>query len=148
MTRAYTYLLKIYPPEYLDAFANEMLDAFNEVFEERSRQGIASLLSFLLAELFSIIKGAFKEWAARFTYSIYHSSSYVTRSCRADRLLMRPAGVARASYFVEAPSEVNEPDPIDNNCMCVNVHQRFASASPLRRLLMLICEMFVPMHRF
>jgi hypothetical protein len=147
MTRAYKRLLQIYPPEYLEAFANEMLEAFDEALQERSRQGVASLLPFLLRELFSIFKSAVSEWAARLTYSIYHSSSYVSRSCRANRLLMRPAGIARESYFVEATANVSEAALIDDSGMCVNVHQRFVSASPLRRLLMLTCTMFVPIHR-
>jgi hypothetical protein len=146
MTLVYKVLLRIYPPEYLEAFANEMLEAFDEALQERSRKGAASLLSFLFGELFSILKGAMSEWAARVTYSIYHSSSYVSRSCQANRLLMRPAGVARESYFLTT-SSVSEESLIDDSGMCVNVHQRFVSASPLRRLVMLTCSMFVPIHR-
>jgi hypothetical protein len=145
MTSAYKVLLQIYPPEYLEAFASEMLEAFDEAHQERSRQGAASLLSFLFGEFFSILKGAMSEWAARLTYSIYHSSSYVSRSCQANRLLMRPAGVARESYFLTT-SSISEAALIDDSGMCVNVHQRFVSASPLRRLVMLTCSMFVPIH--
>jgi hypothetical protein len=147
MTRAYERLLQIYPPEYLEAFADEMMEAFDEALQECRRQSAASLLSFLLMELFSILKSAMSEWVARLTYSLYHSSSYVSRSCRANRLLMRPAGVARESYFVETTAGVSDAALIDDSGMCVNVHQRFVSASPLRRLLMLICTMFVPIHR-
>ena len=147
MTLAYKALLRLYPPEYREIFANEMLSVFEEVLQEHRRRGALRLLSFLFTELVSIINGALKEWIARFTYSLYHSNSYISRSCMPNRLLMRHAGVAREAYFVEAkPGGKNLMIP-DDSGMCVNVHQRFVSASPLRRLFMLTCAMFFPMHR-
>ena len=146
MTRAYKALLQVYPPEYREMFAHEMLDAFEAVFHERSRRGPSSLLLFLFLELVSILKGASTEWIARFNYSIYHSSSYLSRSCLPNRLLMRPAGVAREAYFLELAPGGKRSAPADYNGMCLNVHQRFVSASPIRRLLMLTCALFLPIH--
>src|SRR5262245_28851342 len=134
MIRAYKALLQIYPPEYREMFALEMLDVFENVFQERSRLGASSLLLFLFKELVSIIKGASTEWVDSFTYSIYHSSSYLNRSCLPNRLLMRPAGVARDVYFFESAPASERSAPPDDNGMCLHVHQRFVSASPIRRL--------------
>jgi len=147
MTSAYKTLLRVYPPEYREMFAHEMLDAFEGAFQERWRGGKSSLLLFLFLELVSILKGALTEWIARFTYSIYHSSSYLSRSCLPNRLLMRPAGVAREAYFFESAMGSKQPAPADDKNMCLNIHQRFVSASPITRLLMLTCAMFLPMHR-
>jgi len=145
MTRVYKALLRIYPQEYREMFASEMLDAFEDVFQEFCLRGPSSLLLFLFLELVSILKGASTEWIARFNYSIYHSSSYLSRSCLPSRLLMRPAGVAREAYFLElGPGKRSAPS--DYNGMCLNVHQRFVSASPIRRLLMLTCALFLPIH--
>src|SRR5262249_47624318 len=144
MTRAYKALLQVYPPEYREMFAHEMLDAFDEVFQERSRRGASSLLLFLFLELVCILKGALTEWIAKFIYSIYHSNSYLSRSCLPNRLLMRPAGVDREVYFFEsAPDSKQQPAPADDHSMCLNVHQRFVSASPIKRLLILTCAMFL-----
>jgi len=147
MIRAYKALLQIYPPQYREMFAHEMLDAFQDVFQERCRLGASGLFLFLFMELVSIIKGASTEWIESLTYSIYHSSNYLHRSCLPNRLLMRPAGVARDVYFFESAPGSERSAPTDDNGMCLNVHQRFVSASPIRRLLMLTCAMFLPMHR-
>lgn len=147
MTRAYEALLQIYPPEYRAMFAREMLDAFEDLFQERSRLGSSSLLLFLFMELVSILKGASTEWIDRFSYSIYHSNNYLSRSCLPNRLLMRPAGIAREVYFFESAPGTKRSAPADDSGMCLNVHQRFVSASPIRRLLMLTFAMFLPMHR-
>ena len=147
MTRAYEALLQIYPREYREMFAHEMLDAFDDVFHERCRLGASSLLLFLFMELISILKGASTEWIDRFTYSIYHSSNYLSKSCLPNRLLMRPAGIARDAYFFSSAPGIKRSAPADDRGMCLNVHQRFVSASPIRRLLMLTCAMFLPMHR-
>ena len=146
MTRVYKALLRIYPKEYREMFASEMLDAFADVFQECSLKGTSSLLLFLFLELVSILKGASTEWIARFNYSIYHSSSYLSRSCLPNRLLMRPAGIAREAYFLEVAPGSKRSAPADYNGMCLNVHQRFVSASPIRRLLMLTCALFLPIH--
>ena len=147
MTRAYKALLKIYPPEYRETFANEMLSAFEEILQEQNRRGALGLSLFLLTELVSIVKSALAEWIARSIYSMYHSNSYISRSCLPNRILMRPAGVARESYFVEAKPGGKDLIVLVNSEMCVNVHQRFVSASPLRRLFMLTCAVFFPIHR-
>ena len=147
MTRAYEALLQIYPPEYRAMFAREMLDAFEDLFQEHSGLGASSLLLFLFKELVSMLKGASTEWIDRFTYSIYHSSNYLSRSCLPNRLLMRPAGIAREVYFFESAPGSKRSAPAADSGMCLNVHQRFVSASPIRRLLMLTCEVFLPMHR-
>ncbi|HKA18629.1 MAG TPA: hypothetical protein VKN18_09945 [Blastocatellia bacterium] len=147
MLRAYKALLQIYPPEYCEMFAHEMLDTVEGVLLERSRRGALSLLLFLFLELVNILKGALTEWIDRFTYSIYHSSSYLSRSCLPNRLLMRPAGVAREAYFFESTPDSEQSAGGDDSGMCLNVYQRFVSASPIRRLLMLTCAMLFPMHR-
>jgi hypothetical protein len=147
MLRAYKALLQIYPPEYREMFAHEMLDAFQEICQEHGLRVGLHLLPLLFRESLSILKGASAEWIARFTYSIYHSSSYVRRSCLPNRLLMRPAGIAREAYFLEAAHGGTRSVADDDTGMCLNVHQRFVSASPLRRLVMLACARFIPIHR-
>src|SRR5262245_36000854 len=135
MTRAYKALLQIYPPEYRAMFAGEMLVAFEVLSRERSRLGASSQFLFLFMDLGSILKGASTKWIDRFTYSIYHSSSYLSRSCLPNRLLMRPAGIAREVYFFESDPGSKRLAPADDSGMCLNVHQRFVSSSPIRRLL-------------
>ena len=147
MTCAYKALIRIYPPEYREMFAEEMLVAFQETLQEQSRRSGTSLLSFLLMELLGILKGACSEWLARFTYSLYHSSSYMRRSCLPNRILMRPAGIDKEAYFLDAATNTTRTVADSDTGMCLNVHQRFVLASPLRRLVMLACARFLPMHR-
>lgn len=146
MRRVYETLLQLYPRDYSELFAAEMLSAFEEAFEERRRHGSAGFLRFVLAELISLVRGVRAEWIAKTAHGVYHSSSYIGNSCLPDRHVMRPAGVARKLYFVDQTSSAVAAELIDEAGMCVNAHQRFVFASPLKRLLILTCTLFLPMH--
>ena len=146
MSRVYKVLLQLYPADYADVFSPEMLAAFEQAFEEHRRLGSAGLLHFLLAELISLLRGIWAEWVAKTAYNIYHSNSYTGQRCAPDRRLMRPPGVDRESYFAEQNARAKVADLIEENAVCVNAQQRFVFASPLRRLLILTCAVFLPMH--
>jgi hypothetical protein len=141
---AYAVLLRLYPADHRALFAAEMLATFNEAAEENQAHGRAAFIRFIVAELIGLVTGVSAEWVARFTYSIYHSNNYISGRCLADPGVMRPAGVARESFSSARPTC---PDGlIRETGMCVNAHQRFVVASPLRRLLILTCGVFLPMH--
>ena len=139
MKRAYKNLLHLYPKDYREVFAAEMLAVFEEASDERRGR---SLLRFALVELMSLVIGAGDEWIAKLTYGVYHSNSYISGRCLPDRQMMRPAGVTRTSYSAGQTAV----DLIDEAGMCVNAHQRLVFASPLRRLLIFTCAVFLPVH--
>ena len=143
MSRVYKVLLQLYPADYADLFSAEMLAAFEQSFEKHRRHGSAGLLRFVLAELIGLLMGIRAEWVAKAAYNVYHSNSYTGQRCVPDRRVMRPAGVARESYFAEQNARARVTE---KNGACVNAQQRFAFASPLTRLLILTCAVFLPMH--
>ena len=147
MRRVYKTLLRLYPRDYTELFAAEMLAAFEEVSEERRRQGAAIFLRFAVAELMGLVTGAVAEWIAKSVYTVYHSNSnYISGRCLPDPLRIRPAGLSRESYFAALHAPAKTPDLIDETGTCLNAHQTFVLASPLRRLLILICKVFLPIH--
>jgi hypothetical protein len=124
-----------------------MSAVFEEVSEERRRQGATVFLRFAIAELMGLVTGAVSELIAKSVYAVYHSnSSYISGGCLPDPLRIRPAGVSRESYFAALRAPAKTADLIDETGTCVNAHQTFVLASPLRRLLILICKAFVPIH--
>ena len=128
-------------------FAAEMSAAFEEAFEERRRQGAAILLRFAVSELMGLCAGAVAELMAKSVYALYHSnSSYISGRCLPDPLRIRPAGLSRESYFAALHAPAKTADLIDETGTCLNAHQTFVLASPLRRLLILICKVFLPIH--
>jgi hypothetical protein len=147
MRRVYKTLLWFYPREYTELFAAEMLAAFEEVSKERRRQGTAIFLRFAVSELMGLVTGAVYELIAKSVYAVYHSnSSYISGRCLPDPLRIRPAGVSRESYFAALTAPAKTAGLIDETGTCLNAHQTFVLASPLRRLFILICEVFLPIH--
>jgi len=147
MPRVYKYLLRLYPAEYRALFGEEMSACFEKAAGECRELGVIALTCYAVVELGGLLKAACVEWIARFTYSIYHSNSYITGRCLPDNGLMRPAGVARSTYSVTHAQRTATTPPIDDAEMCVNAHQRFVLASSPRRLFILTCAIFLPMHR-
>lgn len=146
MRRVYKTLLRLYPRDYTEVFAAEMSAVFEEVSEERRRQGTTIFLRFVVAELMGLVIGAWAEWIAKSIYAVYHSNSYISGRCLPDPLRIRPAGVSRESHFAALRAPAKTADLIDETGTCVNAHQTFVLASPLRRLLILICKVFLPIH--
>lgn len=147
MTRIYKTLLRLYPAEYRALFAEEMSDCFEKAAAECRERGTVSVLCYLIIELGGLAKAVGTEWIARFTHSIYHSNGYIAGRCLADIGLMRPAGIARSAFSFLQVQVMTENNLTDDGEMCVNAHQRFAFASSPRRLLILTCAIFLPMHR-
>src|SRR5262245_34154675 len=146
MMRVYKTLLRLYPRDYTEVFAAEMSAVFEEAFEERRRQGTAIFLRFAVEELMGLVTGAVAEWIAKSVYSVYHNNSYISGRCLPDPLRIRPAGVSRESFFAALHAPAKSADLIDETGTCGNAHQTFVLASPLRRLFILICKVFLPIH--
>src|SRR5215510_9618456 len=99
MRRAYKILLRLYPGDYREIFAAEMLAVFEEASEERRRHGAIVLLRFAVVELMSLVSGSWSEWIAKMAYAVYHSnSSYINGRCLPDARKMLPPGASRESY--------------------------------------------------
>ena len=143
MRRVYKTLLRLYPRDYAELFAAEMLTIFEEAYKDRRRQGSAVFLRFAVAELMGLASGAGAEWIAKSAYNIYHSGSYISGCCLPDPLRIRPAGV---SHFAAQRAPAKAIDLIDEAEMCVNAYQKFVFASPLKRLFILTCGVFLPIH--
>jgi hypothetical protein len=143
MLELYKVFLRLYPRDYSDFFGAEMLSTFIDSLEGHRREGSAALARFEFVELGGLIRGAMFEWIAKIAHSVYHSSSYIENTCLPDRHLMRPAGVARELYFGHQTSIASR---LGDEGMCVNAHQRFVFASPLKRLVILVCALFLPLH--
>jgi len=120
-----------------------MLTVFEEAYQDRRRQGSAVFLRFAVAELIGLVRGAGAEWIAKSAYNVYHSGSYISGCCLPDPLRIRPAGV---SYFAAQKAPPKAIDLIDEAEMCVNAYQKFVFASSLKRLFLLTCGVFLPMH--
>jgi len=125
-----------------------MLAVFEEASEEHRRHGSIVLFRFAVVELMGLVSGAWTEWIAKTAYAVYHSnSSYINGRCLPDERKMLPSGASRGSYYLLRTAQAKMIDPIDEGEMCVNVLQRFTHASPLRRLFILICGVFLPIHQ-
>jgi hypothetical protein len=120
-----------------------MLTVFEEAYEDSRRQGSAVFLRFAVAELTGLVSGAGAQWIAKSAYNIYHSGSYISGCCLPDPMRIRPAGVSHFAAHRAAPKAI---DLIDETEMCVNAHQKFVFASPLKRLFILTCGVFLPIH--
>ena len=92
--RAYRILLRLYPYDYKERFAAEMLNTFEQRAEERRRQSRAAFLRCLAAELLGTLSNAGLEWIAKLT-----TDSAVRGRCLPDLRMMRPPGVARELWF-------------------------------------------------
>jgi hypothetical protein len=87
----YRALLRLYPRDYLAAFAPEMLRAFELAAAEHRGRGQAA---FVLGELIGLMRGAAAEWIAKLT-----TSSFIRGRSLPDRLKMRPPGVSWESFY-------------------------------------------------
>jgi hypothetical protein len=91
LVSVYRRLLCLYPRDYFDSFASEMLNVFESATEERRD------LRFVLTEFTGLLTGAAAEWFAKLT-----TDRAVRGRCLPDLRMMRPAGVSKAAWFSEA----------------------------------------------
>jgi hypothetical protein len=84
----YRALLHFYPRDYCDAFAGEMLEAFESAAAERRHVG---------SEFAGLLSGAAKEWIAKLT-----TDRAVRGRCLPDLRMMRPAGASKEAWFSAA----------------------------------------------
>ncbi len=90
----YRVLLRLYPHDYFDAFAGEMLNAFESVVQEHPDA------RFVLAECAGVLAGATAEWFAKLT-----TDRAVRGRAMPDLRMMRPAGVSKEAWF--SPAALN-----------------------------------------
>jgi len=83
---AYRTLLHLYPRDYFNAFAAEMLEAFESAGAARPVQEFAGLLA-----------SVGREWIAKLT-----TDRAVRGRCLPDLRMMRPAGVSKEAWFSAA----------------------------------------------
>ncbi len=100
--KIYEVLLGLYPRDYREHFAAEMLAAFEEAFEDRRRQG-RPRARFVAAELAGLVMGACFEWIAKITTDVSVRGRVVP-----DRLLMRPPGVSWEAHYGPSSSMIPE----------------------------------------
>ena len=67
MIRAYRILLRLYPNDYRNVFAGEMLNAFALALDERRGRGTPGEIGFVLGEFMGLIAGACAEWISKWT---------------------------------------------------------------------------------
>ena len=151
IARAYAFLLRLYPREYREYFGREMLAAFEEAAAERLRpsrrsrtRSARAVLGFAISELAALCVGATLEWAARLSYSLYHSNTYIGSRCQLNPAMMRPPGVTRKPCEPGFGAGLDAKADIE---LCANAHQKYALASPLGRLAMSLCQHVLPVHR-
>ena len=90
---AFEMLLRLYPKQHRIAFGREMAAVFAESFQDRRKQGWASVIVFLTAELLGVVREAL---AIRLAPE---------QGPSIDLTRMRPPEISRASYS-EAIDEV------------------------------------------
>jgi|SRR5580693_6993751 hypothetical protein len=88
LAMAYRGLLRLYPRDYHDSFAKEMLNVFESATEEHCQT------RFVLAEFAGLLVGVTKEWIAKLT-----TDRAVRGRCLPDLRMMRPAGVSKEAWF-------------------------------------------------
>ena|ERR1051326_1774162 len=92
--QVYRTLLRLYPDDYWDGFAGEMVGAFDQAAEERRGQGLLEYAHFLLEEFGGLIRGAAADRLAKLT---------TQRTARwrvlPDLRLMRPPEITREEWF-------------------------------------------------
>ena len=90
LVSAYRVLLRLYPRDYFDSFAGEMLEVFGSAAQ-------ALPPSRLLAEFAGLPASVVKEWIAKLT-----TDRAVRGRVLPDLRMMRPAGVSKEAWFSEA----------------------------------------------
>ena len=96
MTRAYAWLLRMYPRGEWALFSAEMLATFKEAAREHRGRGWAVYARFALREILGLFAGAVRAWFAAWR-----------EAPALDLTKMRPPGVPRQAY-AEALDEVIE----------------------------------------
>ena len=96
MTRAYAWLLRMYPRGEWALFSAEMLATFKEAAGEHRGRGWAVYARFALREILGLFAGAVRAWFAAWR-----------EAPALDLTKMRPPGVPRQAY-AEALDEVIE----------------------------------------
>jgi hypothetical protein len=91
LAAAYRGLLRLFPRDYHDAFAKEMLKVFESAIEDHRQT------RFVLTEFAGLLAGVTKEWAAKLT-----TDRAVRGRCLPDLRMMRPAGVSKEAWFSAA----------------------------------------------
>jgi hypothetical protein len=94
MTRTHQSLLHLYPNDYRDRFAGEMLQAFGQAMEELRGQRMRVQVRFLLTEWIGLLAGAANEWVAKLT-----TDPAVRGRQLPDLRMMRPPNVPRELWF-------------------------------------------------
>lgn len=92
--RAYRILLQLYPHDYKERFAAEMLNTFEQRSAERRCQSRPAFLRCLAAELIGALGIAGLEWLAKLT-----TDRALRGRCLPDLRMMRPPGVPRELWF-------------------------------------------------
>ena len=77
MKRCYQSILRLYPTEYREAFAEEMFDTFEHGIQDCRNRGRLKLLSFEACELWGLVQGLLVERVAKWTAQDY----YMVSSC-------------------------------------------------------------------
>lgn len=94
MRRLYRALLALYPYDYRQAFAAEMLHALDSACAQRRGA------RFHVAEILGLLAGAAREWLAKLT-----TDRAVRGRTLPDIRMMRPVGVPREQWFARAGAE-------------------------------------------
>lgn len=93
--RAYRALLRLYPYDYKERFAREMLSAFEQGEAERRLQCRPAFFRFIVVEFVDALSGAGVEWMIKWT-----TDRAVRGRCLPDLRMMRPPGVPRERWFL------------------------------------------------
>jgi hypothetical protein len=88
LASAYRALLRLYPQDYFDSFAGEMLEVFASAALPPSR---------FLPEFAGLLGGLCREWIAKLT-----TDRAVRGRVLPDLRMMRPAGVSKEAWFSES----------------------------------------------
>jgi hypothetical protein len=99
----YKILLRLYPWDYMTAFATEMLSTFQEASEEQRRRGWGSFLGFLVSEFSSLMAGVGAEWIAKLTADVSVRGRHLP-----DLRMMRPSKISQARWFAAAGVNVKQ----------------------------------------
>lgn len=108
--RAYRALLRLYPHDYKERFAAEMLSTFEQRATERRRKSRPTFFGFVIAELIGALSNAGLEWIAKLT-----TDRAVRGRCLPDLRMMRPPGVPRELWFSSDRKEQASPSALRLN---------------------------------
>ena len=87
----YQTVLRLYPAEYHVAFAQEMLETFEQASKDCRERGRVARASFAVRELSGLLRGMFSEWKAKRK----DQEAYMTAGCSSRRHADVPPDVAK-----------------------------------------------------